>query len=488
MKASHLAVSSLVRGSLVCFAIVLLVAPAARPFEQPHVTVTPGTPNVWSMEQAHYLLNRLRANRDGIQLAKPSEGDLNPNATHGIRLDAIQTFLGIAASFNQIAGTQNRLALEEYNANTGRKRELLDLADAKRRQAQAAQLESIRLQQEEALLKTQIAAATDPQAKAALEAKAAALLAQRQALDSTVTVLAAQVTDLTTAAGQAASSVPSLTATDAEINKQIQAGLLGSAFTALLNKSVTGFSEPKLHSSQVLDNFVQMQYEIVAKQLTTLRDEAGKGQRVVFLELPTSVAAGNERKFVSGGQNRLAQSWWQIKTVYLGYSRDSSPCWIGGSDVYDGMQSLLFLEGHGESVDQVPTMQKIKPGKPGDASDELARAVAQWLNVELNQLDKEPAAQDSEKDRIQTRVKNIRRWPTTARDWAKSAIEDLGDLTDRLRQAREKAFEAETKYLAGVAKGRQAKAERQALLDAMTTLARTESLRVERGKTASAAW
>ncbi|MDQ2900342.1 MAG: hypothetical protein M3Y07_11160, partial [Acidobacteriota bacterium] len=68
------------------------------------IVVTPGTPSVWSLEQAHYLLNRVRANNDGVRTKTPGDGDLDPNAIHGLRLDALQSFFGASAGFEQISG------------------------------------------------------------------------------------------------------------------------------------------------------------------------------------------------------------------------------------------------------------------------------------------------------------------------------------------------------------------------------------------------
>ncbi|MBK9152866.1 MAG: hypothetical protein IPM25_01325 [Chloracidobacterium sp.] len=69
---------------------------------------------------------------------------------------------------------------------------------------------------------------------------------------------------------------------------------------------------PRLTASVKLDNYVQFQYELLAKQLTLLRDDVGPDERVIFLELPTSIdtipGAGNER---------TAQSLWRIR----GYCR-----------------------------------------------------------------------------------------------------------------------------------------------------------------------
>ncbi|HVG18230.1 MAG TPA: hypothetical protein VNI02_04195, partial [Blastocatellia bacterium] len=61
-----------------------------------------------------------------------------------------------------------------------------------------------------------------------------------------------------------------------------------------------------------LDNFLQMQYEIISKQLSLLRDELGPGERLVFLELPQTVNVAHHES-----DKKWAQSWWKI----AGYTR-----------------------------------------------------------------------------------------------------------------------------------------------------------------------
>src|SRR6185437_5461307 len=105
---------------------------------QSKVSVVPGAPNVWSLEQAHYLLNKLRANRDGLQMKMPGPDDLDPNAINGMSIDALQTFLGAAATYDQIVGTTNAQALSQYQTALGRNQtqygrylSMSDLADQK---------------------------------------------------------------------------------------------------------------------------------------------------------------------------------------------------------------------------------------------------------------------------------------------------------------------------------------------------------------------
>jgi hypothetical protein len=72
-----------------------------------------------------------------------------------------------------------------------------------------------------------------------------------------------------------------------------------------------------------------MQYEIVAKQLTSLRDEAGAGHRIIFLEMPTSIESADRKKIGNGGEDKLAQSWWRVNRILRRYKLEESPCWLG---------------------------------------------------------------------------------------------------------------------------------------------------------------
>ena len=77
---------------------------------------------------------------------------------------------------------------------------------------------------------------------------------------------------------------------------KLPASVFDSAFKDVTKKLIDRFNEaPKLNASLRLDNFLQMQYEIIAKQLTLLRDEVGPGERIIFLEMPQTVNASYDK-------------------------------------------------------------------------------------------------------------------------------------------------------------------------------------------------
>ena len=148
---------------------------------------------------------------------------------------------------------------------------------------------------------------------------------QITALTAKNTATSNQITALNGQIGQAAT----LTLTDTQVSAPPGAPtpILSSAVNTLINKAANNFDSPKLAASIVLDNFLQMQYEIVAKQLTLLRDDTGVGQRVIFLEMPTSIESADHRLWGGGGQDKLAQSWWRVNRIYRQYKTQTSPCW-----------------------------------------------------------------------------------------------------------------------------------------------------------------
>jgi len=72
------------------------------------IIVSFGQPNIWSLEQAHYLLARMHMTNLALQAKALSDEDLNPNATHGTRIEIIKQLLEVGASFDQGIGFQNQ--------------------------------------------------------------------------------------------------------------------------------------------------------------------------------------------------------------------------------------------------------------------------------------------------------------------------------------------------------------------------------------------
>src|SRR5215218_8250726 len=65
------------------------------------IVVSFGQPNIWSLEQAHYLLARMHMTNLELQAKALTDADLDPNATHGTRIEILKQLLDISGSFDQ---------------------------------------------------------------------------------------------------------------------------------------------------------------------------------------------------------------------------------------------------------------------------------------------------------------------------------------------------------------------------------------------------
>jgi len=267
----------------------------------PSVIVDLGAPQVYTMEQAHYLLERNRARDLGLLELDPSP--LNPNDTVGIRASALQTLFSGSVSFNPAIPAQNSVAMSQYNAQM----QAYNLALSQRTSTitQQTAVNAALLAAQQQLLALQTA---NPQ-------NAAAIAEQT----TTISTLTAQNTALTTqisAALPTAPTAPTITAGSAQ--EETTATALGTNpdFENLVKGFNPGTGASKLSASVQLDNYIDFQYEMVAKQLTLLQDQAGPDSRVLFLELPHSIYVTDKLHLYpyAGGLwgDHLVQSWWTI--------------------------------------------------------------------------------------------------------------------------------------------------------------------------------
>jgi hypothetical protein len=84
----------------------------------PTVLIELGKPNVWTMEQAHYLLERNRAHDLGIAAA--DLGPLDANEVVGFRIDALKTLISGQVQFDQSIGAKNSASLGQFNTDFSR--------------------------------------------------------------------------------------------------------------------------------------------------------------------------------------------------------------------------------------------------------------------------------------------------------------------------------------------------------------------------------
>lgn len=279
------------------------------------VQITVGQPNIWSLEQAHYLLAQMHERSASLKAKLPGEDILDPAGLHGQTLDLLRTAVSAELSYDESLGVANRLEFETFEHESARRRQLQAQLDAARaRQAtlttEIAQHESRRT----AMAAGLPAGTTTPELKT-LDATIASMKAEKSGVDGQVSALTNELATLATDP-ELESSAPDPSAT---LPDHALAGFLAAL----------QLGTPKLHPSVVLDNFVQFQYEIIAKQLSLLRDELDEGERLVFLELPQAVYAVPGRS-----EDYLVRTSWRVDGYFL-LPDSESGCRSGALDRRD---------------------------------------------------------------------------------------------------------------------------------------------------------
>jgi len=267
------------------------------------IVVSFGQPNIWSLEQAHYLLARMHMTNLELQAKALTDKELDPNITHGSRIQILKQLLEITGQFDQGVGFQNRRIVENARFNDSRRRELISRRDANRAEAVSLTREIKQLETERARMTS---ATEEEKALKTLEidnknAELAAIKEQNTQDDEEIKTLSAESSSGTLAS-------PTAVATPGQLPTSVLDKLVEKNMEDLFK----GTRDPKLNATTMLDNTVQLQYEIIAKQLTLLRDEVGPGERLVFLELPQSIYSTP-----GSGDEKMAQTWWHVN----GYTR-----------------------------------------------------------------------------------------------------------------------------------------------------------------------
>jgi hypothetical protein len=282
------------RPSVISLLSVALLASKATSGDRPdRVQLEIGEPNVWSLEQAHYLLARLRAADEGLQNAPPTPADLDPNQIQATRLQLMQSMFNAEVSFDQTAAVKNQAAVQTFRADSERKQTLrsrLDKLNSDHLEV-ARQLTQLTLQAQ---------TTTNKEAAAALSAEILSKTGEKTALESDIANTQSELSGLNIAQ-PALATVPLSTAPP----------LPSSVVSKLTQGTQPGVGAHRLQASTVLDNYIQMQYEIIAKQLTLLRDELGPYNRLVFLELPLSVYTTP-----TDSNSSLIEFHWRISGYY----------------------------------------------------------------------------------------------------------------------------------------------------------------------------
>jgi subtilisin-like proprotein convertase family protein len=259
------------------------------------IVVNAEQPNLWTLEQAHYLLAQMH--RRNLDLRAKRLEDLDPNEIAGLRFDVMRMLVEFGATFNQADLASNRLFSENRTFNSERRQQLINERDELRRSVRGLNAEIEDLEVEKA------GAEGEDEVKR-IDARIAAKTARRDSLTTEIGQIDTELGTLTAPSGS-----PTATTGGATFNpEKLPNSIFDEAFGRAAGKQIEKFNEsPKLNASLRLDNFIQMQYEIISKQLSLLRDELGPGERLVFLELPQTVNAAHHES-----KRKWAQSWWKI--------------------------------------------------------------------------------------------------------------------------------------------------------------------------------
>ncbi len=266
------------------------------------VIISFGQPNIWSLEQAHYLLARMHERSLDLASHTPDEVDLDPNATNGSRLSTLKTILEAGVSFDQGLGSQNQL-LAQANQHSFARRQTLEAKKDQRHvdlQKVNGELAALNFEREQ----MNGSGATDTEKKLE-DVEIKSKTAEQAALTTEIADINAEIEKNPAPTGTpSAVSVPTPFDKSKFSDSVVDKMLGDEGLKNELRKDV------RLAATTMLDNHIQMQYEIIAKQLTLLRDEVGPNERLVFLELPQSL-------YTTPGKSEemVAQVWWSVTGV-----------------------------------------------------------------------------------------------------------------------------------------------------------------------------
>jgi len=141
------------------------------------IVINADQPNVWTLEQAHYLLAQMH--RRDLDLKTRALEDLDPNAINGLRFEVLRTLMELGASFNQANAVTNKLLARNKAFDAERRPQLI----AERKNLRD---ESVQLTRDISALQTQKAGAKTQEEKDQFDAQIAAKTELRAKIDKEV--------------------------------------------------------------------------------------------------------------------------------------------------------------------------------------------------------------------------------------------------------------------------------------------------------------
>ena len=353
------------------------------------IVVNADQPNVWTLEQAHYLLAQMH--RRNLDLRAKKLEDLDPNAINGLRFDLLKMLIEAGVSYSEASGFTNKLLKENKELSAKRRPELLAERDQLRK-------ESLQATREISELEIEKAKATSQEDKDRLAAQIAAKTSLRSQIDKEIEFKENELRTLGDASGEFKSTEP-----QAQFDKsKMPESVFDEAFKSTTKSLIERFNQsPSLNASLMLDNFLNMQYEIIAKQLSLLRDEVGPGERLLFLELPQTINASHHE-----ANKKWAQSWWKI-VGYTAKNRTSAQLEMDAklrSKCTNPNEDLRQL-----NCPPVSTSEKVKKILEAFGSKARSEQQANWIDLDAAQRASIPGHSISIDDRSVRTVELIPR-------------------------------------------------------------------------------
>jgi hypothetical protein len=343
-----------------------------------------GRPSVWSLGQAHYLLARMHAANRKLTTKLPDQDALDPNRIAATRLDALRSSLKGEVQYDQTLGVTNQLAMQRTREAEARRERAVSDRDVLQAKVDALSSEIASLDEEIAPLKEEKKQREDARGRSTpplpptaedneRDQRISVLEARRKTKDEARTEDKARITALTTTI-DSAPAAPTLAAPTFATG----AGSIPNpdAFKTFMDNALKEAGKPDLSASMKLENFIGMQYEIIARQLTLLRDEVGPDDRVVFLELPASIYTVD-----GAADDYVAQVEWVVTDYY-----DTEPI----AEVQRASLRRSLLD-EGKSEEQAGReVQRIFGDPPGakdaGAPHPAARTAPQKLPITLQMI------------------------------------------------------------------------------------------------------
>lgn len=286
------------------------------------IIVMPNQPNIKTLEQAHYLLAQMH--RRNLDLKATGLGNLDPNAINGISIDALRTLLSVSAEYDQALGLNNSFLKDEKTFNASRRQQLLN------RQA-SLEDQSLNITRQIAELKLQKLRVKTEEEKTNIQTEIDELTIVQEVVKEQLTQTNSHIQNLSNTTDKFES--PKL---EDNSGASLGSGKLEGVFQETVKKILDQFNNTpaQLNASVRLDNYIQMQYEVLSKQLTLLRDEVGPGERLIFMELPQTINVANDKV-----DNKWAQTWWKIESysqciAYKGKDKEGQTLIVPCSKVF----------------------------------------------------------------------------------------------------------------------------------------------------------